>query len=421
MNDRADDRLVRLLGGEELSALRQRMRDRYARLTPEDAPPVLRFAKLLPAEYETLAQLTGRRASSAQSIAIDVAAIDESLRASGVAVSLKAALEELDGPIVTAYERAEQQARWLALRDACNEPRLAAFLGDKRATGLLKRLAKKNLDAARVLLAHALTVLSRLPANGVPRAQLAAEIFGDAHCLDNGQPVATLVLAVCRFQRKVFEDVDANLSFDPGDELVPTGESIRETWAAEGVLVNELARPALFLNLPVRGLRQSTSRGEPAYLSLQSLMRKPRTWAVHERDVYVCENPNVVAIAADRLGSRCAPLFCTDGMPAAAQRTLLSQLVNVGARLHYHGDFDWAGISIANFVRRTWGALPWRYGAADYELIAKSVLQSNHGLGEPAVAADWDPDLARVMSLRRHSVAEEAVVDALLVDLATRR
>jgi uncharacterized protein (TIGR02679 family) len=57
-------------------------------------------------------------------------------------------------------------------------------------------------------------------------------------------------------------------------------------------------------------------------------------------------------------------MVCTDGMPAAAQRTLLAQLAAGGATLRYHGDFDWPGINIGNFVMQAFGAMPWRFGAA---------------------------------------------------------
>jgi uncharacterized protein DUF3323 len=33
-----------------------------------------------------------------------------------------------------------------------------------------------------------------LPGHGISRAQLAAEVLGDSHGLDNGRPVATIVL-----------------------------------------------------------------------------------------------------------------------------------------------------------------------------------------------------------------------------------
>jgi uncharacterized protein (TIGR02679 family) len=135
------------------------------------------------------------------------------------------------------------------------------------------------------------------------------------------------------------------------------------------------------------------------------------------REVFVCENPNIVAIAADRLGPACAPLVCTDGMPSAAQQTLLSQLAAAGARLRYHGDFDWAGLSIGNFVIREFGAEPWRFGKADY-----LAATAEHGLalrdGKPVIA-QWDPELTAAMAARGVIVHEEGVADMLMMDLAT--
>src|SRR5690606_30916316 len=207
--------------------------------------------------------------------------------------------------------------------------------------GLLKRLAVR-LPVAQQLIEQAQAVLAQLPAAAVTRSHLAAQLLGDAHALDPGSPVATIVLAVLRSARA------------GGDEQEEE-ETARALWAGAGVLVNELARPVLFLNLPgFAGGR----KGEPAYLSLRALLRAPPEWQVVSRDVYVCENPNLVAIAADVLGAQCAPLVCTDGMPAAAQRALLSQLAAANARLHYHGDFDWPGIAIANTVIDQFGAFP---------------------------------------------------------------
>jgi uncharacterized protein (TIGR02679 family) len=72
-------------------------------------------------------------------------------------------------------------------------------------------------------------------------------------------------------------------------------------------------------------------------------------------------------------------------MPSAAPQTLLAQLAAAGARLRYHGDFDWAGLVIGNFVVREFGAEPWRFGEADY-LAASAV----HGIalrrGKSAIA-----------------------------------
>ncbi|WP_309491463.1 TIGR02679 family protein [Trinickia mobilis] len=417
MQNTSDERLQNLLGGQALLSLRRRMRERYSRLPTDASPPTLRLTRLLPGEYEALALLTGRPVSSAQSIVLDVAAVDETLRSSGIAASLREALEHLDGPIVSVVAKAEQEARWLALGEGCSQPRLVDFLREASSLGLLKRLARKDLHVAGRLLQHASAILSRLPAGGIPRAQLAADVLGNAHGLDNGQPVATLVLAVCRRQRLAQEGSDCIAL--PGDENGPDlpGESSRETWARQGVFVNELARPALFMNVPVRATRKLAPAGEPAFVSLRRLVRRPPAWAVEDRAVYVCENPNIVAIAADRLGAKCEPLVCTDGMPAAAQRVLLDQLMGAGARLYYHGDFDWAGLNIGNYVQRTWGAQAWRYGASDYEAAASKASRNDRDLLETPVAASWDPALTDVMCRRELAIAEEAVVDVLLEDL----
>ena len=68
--------------------------------------------------------------------------------------------------------------------------------------------------------------------------------------------------------------------------------------------------------------------------------------------VRICENPVVIAAAADELGSRCTPLVCVGGQPSAAVWRLLDLLAAGGAQFRYHGDFDWGGIRIASAVRR---------------------------------------------------------------------
>ncbi|MDP1693370.1 MAG: TIGR02679 family protein [Burkholderiaceae bacterium] len=183
------------------------------------------------------------------------------------------------------------------------------------------------------------------------------------------------------------------------------------------MLVNELARPALLLNLPVQADETPVcAPGEPAYLSLRRLLRTSPRWAVADQTVFVCENPNLVAIVADRLGGRCGPLVCTDGMPAAAQRTLLTQLAHAGAHLRYHGDFDWAGLQIANHVLRAWGAHPWRLGTLDYEAAA-SASHTRRDLAASRIVASWDAALAPAMQLHGRAIAEEAVAATLLGDL----
>lgn len=424
-----DARLQRLLGDPALAALRQRLRRHFERGGTADA--VLQLGQLAPAEREALALLSGLPAKPARSLRLDLAELQSRLQSAGVAGSLREALERLDGPIAARVaERVAAQTAWLdVLSRPDRDPRLRDWLQAASAVGLLKRLSRRDTDAADHLLSQANSALVRLPATGLPRAQLAAQALGDAHALDAGRPVATLVLAVWRHAEAArgmppaADADDAGLDDPLDDAPSPVAdERARDVWARAGVLVNELARPALVLNLhtlvgPFAAPMQS---GEPAYLSLRWLVRSAPAWAVAGRTVFVCENPNLLAIAAEQLGTRCAPLVCTDGMPAAAQRTLLHQLTRSGARLRYHGDFDWAGLRIANHLLRHAGAAPWRMGAADYEAAARAARSARHALTGGETEALWDTQLAPAM--RRHglAIAEEAVAESLFDDLSLR-
>jgi uncharacterized protein (TIGR02679 family) len=105
-------------------------------------------------------------------------------------------------------------------------------------------------------------------------------------------------------------------------------------------------------------------------------------------------------------------------MPAAAQRTFLQQLAGAAARLCYHGDFDWPGITIANYVIREYGARPWRFARADYEAAVEETPDIEHLLKGAEVVASWDLELAPCMRANRIAIAEEAVAGALLEDLS---
>jgi len=403
-----DSRLRRLLGGDRLANLRKRLRRHFERVELTGQFDVFRLTDLTSEEREALASLMGRPPSRAKSIKVDVEVIDTALNRAGIASSLCQALERLDGPVLNnANIRAKLQERWSEIVAGAGHRYLAAFLQTPSGLGLLKRLSRQDLARAAHLCESADVVLNRLPANGLPRAQLAAETLGDAHALDAERPTSTLVLAAWRGEGE---------SEASNDSRPQKAERTREIWARAGILVNELAKPALFLNLPFDGSTSPT--GEPAYVSLRLLLRSPPTWRVTGMDIYICENPNLLAIAADRLGSRCAPLVCTDGMPAAAQRTLLTQLTAAGAHLLYHGDFDWPGIQIANHVIRAHGAQPWRFSAADYQAAVPLVPRRGHRLAGAQVRASWD--VALDVEMRAHGLAipEESLATVLLQDLS---
>ena len=422
MSGPVDPRLRRLLGGDDLASLRKRLRRRFERAPIDGEVGQIRINKLTAEEHSALALLAGRPQRRAASMQIDVRLVDADLRRSGVAVSLRDALEQLDGPIdhlATKHRRLRDL--WDGVIDGCRDADLIDLLRSSAGIGLVKRLARQDPQTAAELCRRAEAVLRHLPAKGVSRSQLAADVLGDAHGLDAGQAVASLVLAVCRrltsFADEDGETVEGPLH-DGGKPEAGAKERARDTWARAGVLVNELARPALFLNLPVKGgARCGLRRGEPAYLSLRALLRSPPEWDVSGRQVFVCENPNLIAIAADRWGAECAPMVCTDGMPAAAQRCLLSQLTQAEAELRYHGDFDWPGLRIANHVMREHAMQPWRFGASDYIAAAQTAPREGQALKGTAVEASWDDALASAMQHHLVAIDEEAVAAALLEDL----
>ncbi|MTV18611.1 MULTISPECIES: TIGR02679 family protein [Bradyrhizobium] len=418
MSRPVDPRLQRLLGGDAYASLRKRLRDRFARAPAGEEVESFRISKLTSDEYSLLASLLGRPIRHSSSLQVDVGRVDATFRDSGIALSLRDALEIIDGPIANLAETRRASIKmWSDVLNACTHHALVELLQTPKGLGLLKRLSGSRPDAAIELCRRVEATLRRLPADAVTRSQLAAEVLGDAHALDGGRPAATLILTIWR---RPIARTSGNKGFDEpeGETEIEPAERDRDVWAKAGVLVNELARPALFLNVPVEGTeRYGQFPGEPVYASLRSLLRTPPVWRVAGRKVYVCENPNLVAIAADRWGSDCEPLVCTDGMPAAAQRCLLSQLTEAGASLHYHGDFDWAGVRIGNHMMCEHGAKSWRFDAVDYVSAVEEASELGQTLTGKASLAYWDGGLTTAMQLHGLSVAEEAVATSLLNDL----
>src|SRR6266571_4464243 len=150
-----------------------------------------------------------------------------------------------------------------------------------------------------------------------------------------------------------------------------TADSRRAAWAAVGVHLDELSSLALCLGLPGdtrtalgRTLASCREVGQPTVLTLRQL--RCHDEPLRAARVRICENPVVVAAAADELGARCQPLVCVGGQPSAAGWRLLELLVGGGAEFSYHGDFDWGGIRIAGAVRRRVNWRPWRYDHVAY-------------------------------------------------------
>jgi uncharacterized protein (TIGR02679 family) len=417
-------RLHRLLGGEPTAWLVRRARDRLAAGRPLTGTVTLADAT---AEQRRAAErLTGRPPRSGTSLSVSLPEVDRLLRESGAATGgLAEAVVLLTGPLRDRNrDRMDTATAWASafapLDDyVAGRGELAAWRGWLDATGVVRRLAPSP-DQAAILLEQVARVLRRLPSPGIPVGRLAAECCGDAHALDDGRPAGTLALSAVRAL--------AGLPFaaDPG------ADSRRALWAWAGVHLDELSSLVLCLGLPGdtrtalgKLLAVHREAGQPAMLTLRLL--RCHDAALPAGLVRICENPVVIAAAADELGSRCPPLVCVGGQPSAAGWRLLDLLAADGAEFLYHGDFDWGGIRIANAVRQRVNrqharCQPWRYDQDTYTGMAAAVLAA-HAAGRPPrltgepVAASWDEGLSAAMARLDVRVEEELSLDALLADL----
>ena len=409
-----DPKLHRLLGGEPVAWLVQRARDRLEAGRPLTG--TITLAAATSAQRRAAERLTGRTARSGASLSVSLTEVDRILRDSGAAQGgLAEAVTRLTGPLRDRNrERAVLAAAWASAFTSLDtavdgRDELGPWRAWLDATGVVRRLAPEP-DQARLLLAQVAAVLRRLPSRGVPLGRLAAECCGDAHALDEGRPVGTLVLSAVRAL--------ACLPF----AAEGTAGSRRAAWAAVGVHLDELSSLVLCLGLAGdphtalgRSLASCREVGQPAVLTLRQL--RCHDEPLHSGRVRICENPVVVAAAADELGARCQPLVCVGGQPSAAGWRLLELLSVGGAEFDYHGDFDWGGVRIARAVRHRVNWRPWHYDHLAYEAAALAARPLASLPGEPA-ATPWDPELASSMRRRGIRIEEELTLDALLQDLS---
>ena len=399
------ERLRRLLGGPETAWLLERVRSRIAQGRALDG--TLTLAQATEQQRRALERLLGRAPGGGRSVSVRLPELDTLLREAGLcADGLAGAVLSLTGPVPDLQAQAEsEQLAWQRahqpLSALAGRPELELWAAEAERSGVVKRLARGDAAAARELTANAAAVLALLPADGVALPVLAARALGDAHALDGDRALTTLVLGAVRALGEL--------------PTTSTASAVgrRQAWASVGVALDELSSRVLTL-----GLEPGLCDDEPAVLTLRRVRRRPPSFA--GGTVFVCENPAVVAAAADELGATCPPLVCVEGRPSAAARALLGHLVARDARLAYHGDFDWGGVRIASGVLELPGATHWRYDAESY------LAAVQRGLGNPlanGVPSDtiWDPPLRGAIERCGVRVEEEHLIPQLLTDLSDAR
>lgn len=384
-------RLHRLLGGDELAWLVARVRRRLER--GEALDTVVTLPNATEAQRQAVHRLLGRPPRPGRALSVPLPAVDDLLRRSGAHPDgLGPAVLELTGPLPAVVDL---ETLWDRAFEGLDDPRLAEWALSLRSNGLVKRLAPTP-SAAADLLTTVNVVVRNLPSHGEPIGRFAARMTGDAHALDDDRPLATLALRAAR--------VLSGLPDGSGAEWR------REVWASVGLMRDELSTTVITLGFTGHeGLEAWL--GQPVHLTLRQLVRDPPRLAAP--DVFVCENPVVVATAADHLGPSCPPLVCTSGQPGAAVMHLLRLVVAARGTLRYHGDFDWGGIRIANVLHDRVPFTPWRFDTASY----LAAVDAGRPLTGTPVEARWDSALAPAMSQKGRRIEEELVLDDLLGDL----
>jgi uncharacterized protein (TIGR02679 family) len=259
-------------------------------------------------------------------------------------------------------------------------------------------------------------IVAALPTDGPETlAHFAARTLDGAHALDDDRSLAGPAV------RAAAAIGDVAL---PGDGVVDAAWR-RSAWAAVGVIRDELSSTVLVLGLPGRPettsgriLELARTAGEPLVLTLRQL-RETVVGDLRGCVVSCCENPSVVAAAAEAHGSRASPLVCTAGQPGRATAELLRSCAAAGGGIRHHGDFDPSGLRIMGLMQRRHGAVPWRFGARDYDAaVTRRPGVPRAWSADEVPATPWDAALEESMRRVGVQIEEELVIEGLLADLA---
>jgi uncharacterized protein (TIGR02679 family) len=339
---------------------------------------------------------------------VDLAALEAGLTRLGIGDDLAGALcalgHDVSGePARRRAKRAERkEARNAAREIACEWPELWArkWIDEVIRAGILRGFDREQ---ARGLLRQVRAVVDHLEQDRpapISRVDLAARVLGSAHALDNGTRVEAAVARAIAFK---------------------LGPAVRrDLWAQAGVHFDLTSVPALTWRLPLTdkcGLSDvaasALDAGIPLHLSRFALEAHPADVASGSR-ILVVENPRIVEAAAQRLAS--TPIVSTNGSPSSTVLLLLTQLLEAGADLRYHGDFDTAGLAICERMMRL-GLTPWRMGTADYRAALAAADAEGavlpRDLGAPG-ATPWDPALQEEFGEERRIVHQERLLPGLI-------
>lgn len=138
------------------------------------------------------------------------------------------------------------------------------------------------------------------------------------------------------------------------------------------------------------------------------------------KDVFVVENSGVFSSIVDKHDGLPLPLICTHGQFKLAGLQLIQKLVDAGCTIHYSGDYDVAGVQMAQRLRKKYGQSIqyWRYNAADY-LQAKTdvIIKESRLKSLQKIEDDELQDVIQEMMQQKVVGYQERHIDGLYEDI----
>jgi uncharacterized protein (TIGR02679 family) len=339
---------------------------------------------------------------------VDLAVLEAGLAHLGFSADLALALSSLGHEVSEEVaQRRANRAERKEVRNAAREIACAwpeswarAWMDEVIAAGMLRGFDREQAMGFLRQVRAVVDYLERDHPAPISRVDLAARVLGSAHALDSGTRVEAAVARAIALR------------------LGPSGR--RDLWAQTGVHFDLTSAPVLTWRLPLTdkcGLSTvaacALDAGIPLHLSRFALEAYPADVTRGSR-ILVVENPRIAEAAAQRQVS--TPIVCTNGSPGSTVLLLLTQLLNAGADLLYHGDFDTAGLAICERMMRL-GLVPWRMSTADYR-AALAVADSEGAVLPremyPPGATPWDPGLQENFGEERRIVHQERLLPGLL-------
>jgi uncharacterized protein (TIGR02679 family) len=393
------------------TAVRQRLERRG-----RDNRGRVRLPELGPDGRRTLQGLLGKAAGKT----VDLVVLESALRALYVGDDLPTALAVLGHPLSPEPERrraavataraAREAAR--AAAGAWPEPWATMWIDEVVRVGILRQMTFSDavalVDDVRKVLDHVERFLAGTGPGVLGRSELAARLFPSSHALDPG---SRREAAATRALRHRLGDLDT-----------------RELWARAGAHLDRTSAPALTWRLPLDSattlgaLAAASSTAGLPYHVTQLALHGHAVVLGHDvsPDVLVTENPRVAEAAAERRHP--GAVVAANGNPSGAVLLLLQRLIEAGARLRYHGDFDTAGLAICGRLHQV-GLVPWRMTAVDYLAAVDGATQDGVALAQDhraVPATPWDPELGVAFAQQRLVIHEERLLDTLLAVSAPR-